>query len=305
MMELEITKKKGIDDFVREYTPQQAEEEGEVITEGSTLMRDLFTRFEKCLNLDDYNREWRIYQQFQDILPPDTINRFMQLSSGYKHDKYLSTIDPTLTKLINNSFLAGNNDFHFEPLGQPSQLNHLAGTPDNRIRITIDGSLAEGSLYELLYSQITYNGEAPDTSIYRCSNSHFQIKSAARQVGSYAKNCTFDIYGDVGPEFGGGMKDCSVIIYGNCDYSFAFNANNCCFRVYGDVERGACSGAHESTFIFHGEAPMDFCQYSKFCTFATYNEDFYKALTEVSMYHPNRILLLKDGKIEETLGGIV
>jgi len=215
---LSVTKKKGIDDLVSAFSPQKLEEERRIPPISNIISEALQYYLEFVA--DDFRvmiEEFRIlgtdhipFKEMDYILTPQEIDNFMKIASPYGE----SLLGVYVSRLINNSFSAGNNDFHLYTKSRIKRLGHiLSGNilPNRELRLNVYGDM----------------GEWGANSIYKCN---------------------LAVEGSVGKYFCSNARLCDVTIYGNVGPDFAHSAEMSTFTILGDMENSPrCRKCHLKT----------------------------------------------------------
>ena len=95
MITLAEIKRSGIEDVVRDYTPQQSESVRPLKTSGEHPLAELLKKYEAFLEVEtygkfDYGNFVREDSGLTDILAPLVINAFLQITIQYEtHKRYV------------------------------------------------------------------------------------------------------------------------------------------------------------------------------------------------------------------------
>ncbi len=159
-----------------------------------------------------------IHQRFMEILPPEKIDRFLQMSKRFNaHESYDDITWPAISKLIDNSYLAGHNDFFLDTKGLKDEILmlpgigcYLAGTPDKELRIQLEGPLIPYSLEGVIHCRASCSGTASYLAAQSASHSSFYFEGEVEgEFAHAAKKCYFELHGRVGDNCAKGAKDCT------------------------------------------------------------------------------------------------
>ena len=188
------------------------ETSGREIVAAPTLVNrfaELTKKYEPFLNFGD-RREW-LKNNVQKVLSPCDINIFLQQTREYEnHKNYRQNTGLFVTRLIQNSCKAGNNDFELD-LKSLKPIDYLAfeisGTKERRVSITV-------------------KGRAGDLCGSRAKYSTFIIEEAERQLGFEVEHSTFTI-GRAGDGCGSGAMYSTFTIEKAGDW--------CGCRVYSSI----------------------------------------------------------------------
>lgn len=180
----EIKKGSGsIDDVIRGYAAQSPEERLEEKTTGGNILDGVMRKYEEVLEkeyntgeLDDY------LKSITDILTPHQINSFLQATiSKEQHENYQENTGHFISRLIQNSYNAGHNDFTLNTTNlKPIHLIgfKLKGKSRNKIRITT-------------------RGNAGDQWGQQSENCEYNIQGNTEQIAALSRNCECNIQGNI------------------------------------------------------------------------------------------------------------
>ncbi|MFH1637760.1 MAG: hypothetical protein ABIB71_05030 [Candidatus Woesearchaeota archaeon] len=143
---------KGEDDFLKGYsklgTPEERKEHKR---EGSLICKDfeeLIRKYEEILTIAGFARHEKVVSKITSVLMPEQINNFLQATINYeKHKNYNSNTGLFITKLIQNSHNAGNNNFTLNTKALSKDIDKIAfdlkGRRGNLLEIIVDGNAGE------------------------------------------------------------------------------------------------------------------------------------------------------------------
>ncbi len=193
MMDIQITKSKGIDGLVSGYSPQLLEEEKELSVRSNILRK--YKRFldgfycslnKGGVDMADYFVD--------DILDPGGIKAFLQLSGLYReHKEYPMGTGIFLTNLLVNSVKAGYDHFHLNqdlPISELCDMEIFEEIPP--YSITIDGNLGSYCFQKANLCRVEIFGNVGVYFAKRALNSTFTINGRVGYgFGRSAAICTF------------------------------------------------------------------------------------------------------------------
>ncbi|MBI4453658.1 hypothetical protein HY636_03365 [Candidatus Woesearchaeota archaeon] len=198
----------GLDDLIRGYTMRKPEERKEIQTEGKHKFIELIKKYEAFLeakieeNMNGYlwsGSDLRIIWKLDDILTPNKINAFLQLTMCYEeHKQYSLNTGIFLTKLIENSYKSGNNQFRLD-IVTSKRLDYLAGyldgTDERLIDITISGSIGDNFGFRAKHINCLIENNAGDNCGADINNSKIIVAGAceANGLGRVANVSTFKV----------------------------------------------------------------------------------------------------------------
>ncbi len=221
-METQIIKKgKAIDHLVSGYSPGKIEEERSMVAEGGKFY-ELAQKYVQYVEVFNQGRE------VDDILIPAEIDSFLRGTEFIEVKRKQFFAHPTfISKLIQNSYNAGYNDFHFSTTRSPIY-SHLAtgvvAKPENPCNITIEGHARSASCRSVRHVNLT-------------------------------------VYGDAGTDLAQGAKDSNITVHGNCKSSCGTQTRASSFIINGNVERSCGSYSRGSTFLIGGRIFKEFTEH--------------------------------------------
>ncbi len=220
-VETAITKKKGIDELTKRYTPGKVEEERKVdVVEGK--YEKLLGDFKNYLDFSQY-----LYiggpvvegygVEIEDDFTPKDINDFLPLMLKYeRHKAYSLAAGRFIDILIVDLYEKGYNNFRIDTK-RTFPLNKLAGFSDCQIDVTKPFC-------------IEFNGDVGDS------------------CGGEGVKCKYICRGNVGDSGFDWVEECEIIIYGNAGDYLGFQARHSTFTLHGEVGINLGSEATDSTF---------------------------------------------------------
>ncbi len=175
-MEVGIEKRKGIDSFVKDYSPGKTEEEKELLSEGNHLSELLAAYKEYDKN---YRERKGLLEGLDTVLSPSAINSFLYLALDRvrEHD-YSYTMGRFVSQLIWNAYADGVSEFVLNAGNLP---------PINDLGIDLV-AVKERRL------SLTINGPVGDALGLRASNADFTVHGPSAEKchpGGDSLNCTF------------------------------------------------------------------------------------------------------------------
>ena len=189
------------DDFLAGYEPGKLEEVRKVQTVG-TDFSDLMEKFEQMLDSDDgysLDEMWQLVRHnpyLSEVLTPAEINYFLQATQQHEsHKNYYNNTGVILSRLIQNSYCAGYNDFmlNTKNISRTDDLGTLLiGTEDCPLSITVQGNITNECGNRAEYSLFTLNGTIGARCGLKAKHSTFTYNGAVGDFcGWEAENCTF------------------------------------------------------------------------------------------------------------------
>ncbi len=135
----------------------------------------------------------------RESLTPEQINQFLQCTIAYEnHPNYSTNTGDFVSRLIQNSFDAGNNGFHLSLRGLSRRIHYLCnirGTPERIIEVALEGNAGNNLGVDAQNAIITLRGNAGDF------------------CGQGSKNATFHLHGDVGENLGNESTETTFHLY--------------------------------------------------------------------------------------------
>ena len=147
----------------------------------------------------DVGRMQQIFSDIDEIYKPDMINSFLQATRGFCGSPHYSTSTGIIVStLIQQSYLAGNNNFELETAYltvAPAIAYELLGKKGNPIRLIVRGDTGE-----------SVGVQAQDVDI--------TIHGSARNLAQYAHRIIIDVFGNVEGMIGYNTFDSIFTIHG-------------------------------------------------------------------------------------------
>ncbi len=234
-----------LDDLLRNYKPQPlVEPPSPIVVVGEDKFTALMERYRRFLDEGgvQYQNLREMYQKTQDIstiLTPEEINNFLQMTiENEHHGNYQMKTGIFFNKLIQNSYDAGNNDFHLDTTALVVPLNYLCalikGKKEKFVTISLRGNIGRSYGFE------SSNGKSNITG------------NVGSDCGSLSKNGTYIIAGNAGDGFGMESEYCEYLIAGNAKYHFGFNSRKNIYVLTGNVDSSAGVSSEDCTYVFMG-----------------------------------------------------
>lgn len=205
----------GIDDLFG-YGTSDVENVGKVEVVSNDLMPvidEFKSLFGKSVGyIEDYKTD--------TILYPFEINQFLQLTNRSVPKEYIDPTGNLVSKLIQNSYNSGNNNFTFYLFDRPRlfNFNRLIGKYSNTIKINFEGNLSNNCFFKSENIDVTINGEV------------------GYGFGFKSKNITANINGRVGRDFGHDSINLEASIKGDIVFGFGICANNFIAHIDGNID---------------------------------------------------------------------
>jgi formylmethanofuran dehydrogenase subunit C len=207
------------------YSANDVEKESGIEVVRNNELTSLLEKFESSLHAR-INGEIGI----DEVLTPSEINYFVSKTHIYRgYTSYNIQLSPFLTRLIQNSYIKGYNDFYLNFNGIDSPYNFMRGIDctdeKNPIKMIIEGEVGPhfGEYSSNISAKI--NGDCG----YLLGN------------GSY--NLDVSVFGDVGARLASGSMNFKGVVTGNVSYESFMNAENGTILIEGDVGSNFCRDA--------------------------------------------------------------
>lgn len=263
---MEIALHRNMEDILHGYeglisadAAERQKTEGKILFEGfDELMRkyeeaSIHERSEQC---DE--KYAQLGKMGLPALSPEQIDIFLQATIGYEPhnpygwDTYGWDTGLFITRLIQNSYDAGNNKFKVRTKGT-GLLDHfgryLEGTKRRPIEVIIDGDVGSGCGADARYSRFAISGNAGFGCGGEAKHSAFCVSGNAESLcGEVAEKSTFSISGNTGNWCGRNAKGSTFSVGGNAEYGCGSDARNSTFNIGGNT--GDCCGQIASSSIF-------------------------------------------------------
>ncbi len=233
----------GIDDLLKDYKPQPlAEPPSPIVVVGENKFTALMERYKRFL---DEERIWfepiiKYYNAIEDIskiLTPEEINQFLQMTIEIEsHDNYQVRTGIFLSRLIQNSYDAGNNDFHLDTTSLTRHLTYfcmlIEGEEERPININIRGDVGYSFGFKSQYAKFTITG---NVGLWLSTYSKFCNIFTTGNVGPWAGNashhCTYTLAGNVESNLGENSQQSNYFIGGTLGNCVGINAMNCVYKT--------------------------------------------------------------------------
>lgn len=191
-----IKRNKGLDDVLNKHKAQGVDKVREVEVIGDDKFAELFEKYEQFLKGRSFG------SKSTEILTPEEINLFLQATVVHEeHPSYVIITSLFISKLIQNSYNDGYNDFVLdtELLSSIMGLGYdLNGTEDNPINLTIYGEKVNDCCFNSSYLNLNIEGNVAKFGYY-LNNSEVKVYGEVLTLGIIGtNNTTFDIKGKIG-----------------------------------------------------------------------------------------------------------
>lgn len=176
----------------------------EVQTEGVNPFEELLNKYEAFLNVrileeKDYDFFTRTGGPIAEILLPEQMNQFLQMTSAFEtHSNYQENTGVFLSRLVQNSYNAGHNNFCFDLTKLPridGLFAYVSGQKERLLYGVINGTFVESGNYIGAHAQ--YSHLVMQEAGFRMGNnakhSTFTCTTGGDEIGSRAKYCTFTL----------------------------------------------------------------------------------------------------------------
>ncbi len=213
-MKLPVAKKKAIDGFVDAYSPNKVEEEKNPVVYESEFS-EIFGKYQiagKKYNLElaqeihDFIRE---DNEVTEVYTPGEISEiFLFLQKVLQHEN--NYVGVFVSKLIQNSYLAGNNNFSLQAISEVFGVGAcVKGMDGDVISISVMGEALSGIGSHCSFASFDIS-EGRNLAAWSAQDSSFSFKSDAGQgVGFEARRCEFMFQGSVDRLIGMGAESCT------------------------------------------------------------------------------------------------
>ena len=217
-------KGRGIDDLIDKYHPNQVEEASRVLTSGKSIFVDLLEKYTKLKELPEYSdpESWMkgesLYKKMSGItavLNPQELRAFLSVLNIIE-EKVVPHQGLFLTKLIQNSYDAGYNNFSLDH--EDKAIIHvgsfLRGREDNPLTMNIEKArglfYAHGAEYINMTVEVSVFGYAE-----RIRNSSLTILGdAATGSGRRSFRTAFHVTGDTHGDLAEYARESSYLLDG-------------------------------------------------------------------------------------------
>jgi hypothetical protein len=189
------------------YTADDVEHKREVQATLNLKLQEIFEHYKDHVS---FPRASFTKAEIPFILTPEEINTLIQMTLGHldiqEHQNYTGCY---LSRLIQNSYDNGENNFVFEDVYEISKFGHcLRGKKSNPITLNVLGGLADYSFQNLSHVNVKVNG------------------NVGNLFGEYSINLTALIFGDVLDNCLYGGDNSTIFVDGNVESGFVFLCRN-------------------------------------------------------------------------------
>jgi len=300
-----LERKVELNPFDNQKSQNEPEKEAKVEFENDELVEKTLKQYRTLKNeLSWIKKEKQIKKQKLETLKPAQINNLL-LQIIRETPKQKTEDEQTglfLSKLIQKSYQAGNNDFILNT--QDLQIHclgkKLVGKKERPIQITIQGNTGDSCGYESKNSIFNIKGNTGLTCGGESKNSTYNIEGKTKGwFGCKSKNSYFNLQGDTGENCGAESKNSTYNIMGNATTDLGKDSKHCRFDVKGNTASWCGESSIKNTFNIGGNTGFrcgmysekstfniegnveDHCGYlSKDCTFTTPNKQTYERMKE-------------------------
>ncbi len=218
----EIQKPKGLNDLLKDYKPAKIDEVKAPETASSTLIETLrkykgfLDRIEKkgsdC-SYDDIEHALEI--AVKDVLKPKEIDQFLKTTTQYEqHSAYQKLTGTYITRLIQNSYNKGNNNFTIDKTDTGALeyfLSHAEGYEERPLNVKIKGDIGTFSGLGMQNCNIEVDGNVNKEFAIMSYGCDITIRGdAGNNLGEDAENTTFTVYGSIGKDCGGNQARSTI-----------------------------------------------------------------------------------------------
>jgi len=208
--------------------------EGSILPEGLEV---LLEQYEEILEIDDWEKAYNATKKVKAVLKPDKINTFLQATIPYEaHKRYAENTGYFITKLIQNSYNAGNNGFKLVTKALSKKINNigweLKGKKDKPLELLVEGDVGKECGAGAEHSTISITGNAGDGCGVLAKYSTISIAgNAGKECGYEAEHLTISIAGDAGNRCGYKAEHSTINIAGNAGDGCGWRAEHSVFKT--------------------------------------------------------------------------
>ncbi len=228
MIEIIPAKKgRGLDDLLRDYSPQTPEETRKATTIYTSTIEQTIKIFEPCLEPElDLDEIEKMAEKDTGLLRPAEIDLFLQASIKYDGDPwYGGAMGIFISVLLKKSIEEGYKEFTLNTGSLTSRLHNLWSTPQYPpIQLTVNGPVGQ-------------------------------------YFGSWARNSYLHVLGEADDYPGGNAENSTFVFGGNVEEFFGTNLVgqlhlNTTYIFHGEVGRFSSRGVHRLTFKTSNERTL-------------------------------------------------
>ena len=208
-------------------SPDEKKEAKEIDLSG---LEGVLESYGSSLKIDEFHLGYHL-ESIDQILTPEKINAFLQTTKIFENDKnYQSYTGKFISKLIQNSYNAGNNNFKLNTknLKEIHSLGYgLQGIKEKQIKITIEGNTGNWCGEESKHTTFNIKGNTGNWCGWRSKHTTFNIEGNTRNYcGGYSYNSTFNIKENTGDSCGHFSNNTTYNIKGNTGNKCGEFSNN-------------------------------------------------------------------------------
>ncbi len=245
-METAISKQKGFDNLVSGYSSGKVEEEREI-----NVVEDDFSRLLSRLNL--LLRLPNTDTKTTEALPPTEIDRFLQHASKMKElENYNELVGPFISRVVQNSYYAGHNNFHFETDILANALRTFAdlkGYEDNPLKVNLKGDVGDAFCPFTDCIECVVDGNIGSWAYNNAKHGRLELHgNAAEGLGFEAQHTTFEVHGNIEYACFNSTKDSLITLHGSTGLICASDVKDCTFYLYGKIGLTFGRDSRNSTF---------------------------------------------------------
>jgi len=294
---LEIIKRKGIDDFIKEFVPQKVEQEEKVVVAGIFDKDNLMKKYELFLHhfsgrmprrqprfVAEKDYAFLGKHKVNEALSEKQLNAFLAETQKYEDkENYGVATGFFLSKLVQNAYDSGARFLQITPKMELSEFPiYLDIREEEPLGLEYRGRLKNGMGTLAKNLKIIFRGRSKNCG-FQSIESVFLIDGEVGKCGNEARSSTYIISGDVNEGIGNRAEDSDYTIFG---------------RLLGEC----ANEAKRCNFTFHGMIVDPYDTHRRFsrsegCTYRTDNASTLTTLIDVVPWG-NRIVMIESGKEE-------
>ena len=231
----------GIDGILARFGEQQPEEVRKIDAPLENRFSALLKKYEQCLETEFKDVQGKNFVQGQndisDILSSEEINAFLQTTIQFEeHKQYAKNTGLFISKLIQNSYNAGNTEFTLNTNVISNPLIYLCAYLEaiekNKLVISITGDVGDLLGWASYNCTYTVTGNVGYWLGYNSNNCIYTVTgNVGDELGQYSNNCTYSVTGNVGDGLGSNSTNCTYSVTGNVGRKLGWDSKDCTYKT--------------------------------------------------------------------------
>lgn len=256
----------------------------EMNVEGDSLVERVLLTYCRLELSDSFGDQRKtILQSKFDILSPAQIDLLVQELIKYEQIALEASTGVLISKLIQDSYDAGYNDFVLTSNDTP--LNYLGcglkGGQERKLQLKVKGPVGKSCGFESQYTTFIIEGDTGNNCGNNSKWNTFILGNVGDWCGAYSQHNKVIITGSAGKGCGVGAKHCSFRVGKDADDLGGAYSTKSSFIFEKNVGNLCAYLTHESSFTLEGTVGPKCGQHAAHDKFFTSNPETYKRLKRV------------------------